>query len=558
MNGDRTWQIAAGFSGTGDPSVSEILRLLLANRGLTQRKDISEFLKPADPFSVKAADTGIDAGQIHRAVGRILTAVKDGESVVVYADYDADGVCAGTVMWETLHKLGCRVMPYIPHRVDEGYGLSEKGIDAVRKDHGASLIITVDHGITAYEKVEYAKRLGIDVIVTDHHVPPDRLPDTTVVHTTNMCGAGVAWFLSKAVSEKLGKGKETLRDLLAVAAIGTIADMVPLVSVNRSLAKFGLAELNRTTRVGLNALIAEAGLVQGTIGTYEISHVLAPRLNAVGRLVHAIDAMRLLCTNDPRKAAQLAEKLGTTNRERQQLTSDTTIHAARGVTDAMTKKLLFVSHESYNQGVIGLVAGKLVEEFYRPAVVVSVGERVSKASARSIAGFNIVEAIRSVSDLLLEVGGHPMAAGFSVETKNLDALRQRLEKLAEERITEDHLKRILPIDCRIPLSQATQELWLKLQEFEPFGFGNPSPVFMSEGIRVLDIRKVGTDGRHLKLKVTDNAGLPVDAIAFGMGDSYAEVTSGGTFDIAYMLDMNFWNGNSKLQLKVRDIRKSVE
>ena len=309
-------------------------------------------------------------------------------------------------MWETIHAMGGNVMPYIPHRQEEGYGLSIKGIDSVREQYDPSLIITVDHGITAYKFIEYATLLGIDVVVTDHHVKPDKLPDCTIVHTTNLCGAGVAWFVAK----ELGKPD------LALAAIGTIADLVSLTGVNRSIVKFGLQEINKTKRVGLLALMQDAGVTPGELSTYDISHVLAPRLNAMGRLVHAMDALRLLCTHKEDKAIILARTLGLTNKERQQLTTDTTSHAFKGLTSRLQgetlQKLLFISHETYNPGVIGLVAGKLVEEYYRPAVVISHGEEVSKGSARSIRGFNIVEAIKRCSDLLIDVGGHPMAAGL--------------------------------------------------------------------------------------------------------------------------------------------------
>ncbi|MEK7065564.1 MAG: single-stranded-DNA-specific exonuclease RecJ, partial [Patescibacteria group bacterium] len=408
-------------------------------------------------------------------------AIEKKESVVVYADYDADGITAGAIMWETLHKLGADVMPYIPHRVEEGYGLSIKGIDTVREKYNATLIVTVDHGITAWEKVKYAQSLGIDVIVTDHHVKPSKLPDCLIVHTTGISGAGVSWFVAKEL---------TPQPDLALAAIGTIADMMPLVGPNRSIAKYGLEAINKTSRVGLNALLADAGLTKGSLGTYEVSHMIAPRLNAMGRIEHALDALRLLCTGRKDKAAVLAQTLGLKNRERQQLTAETTVHAL-SLVPKTTKKLIFIVHESYNQGVIGLVAGKLVEEYYLPAIVVSKGEVYSKASARSIAGFNIVEAIRSASDILVDVGGHPMAAGFTVETKNLAALQDRLEKLAAKELSEDKLTRVLRIDAEIPLEMVTEELWQKLRAFEPFGFGNPEPTFATKRVKVAEARLVG-------------------------------------------------------------------
>lgn len=556
----KKWEIIGKFkSSKSKRENSDIIALLLKNRGLKTKKDIDEFLHPKDPHTLTANDVGIDSKALEHAIQRIRKAIDDKESIVVYADYDADGITAGTIMWETLHRLGAQVMPYIPHRVDEGYGLSNKGIDAVKEQFHPTLIITVDHGITAHEKVAYAKTLGIDVIVTDHHVKPQKLPDCTIVHTTTLCGAGVSWFLAKELLSRQETSDKRQEELIALAAIGTIADLVPLIGPNRSITKFGLAVVNKTNRVGLNALIEEAGLTKGKLGTFDISHVLAPRLNAMGRLVHAMDALRLLCTHQEDKAMLLARKLGLTNKERQQLTTDMSAHAkdiVKGrIKDASIKKLLFVAHASYNQGVIGLVAGKLVEEYYRPAIVLSLGETVSKASARSIPGFNIVEAIRAQSDILVDVGGHPMAAGFTVETKNIPELQQRLETFADKELDDEKLKRTLRVDCEISLAEASEALWKLMSDFEPFGFGNSEPVFVSRNVQVDDARLVGADGKHLKLRIKDDKSkVMIDAIAFGMGEFYGKLRPDTSIAIAYSIDMNVWNGSSKLQLKVKDIQ----
>lgn len=530
----------------------DIIQILLSNRGLTTKKDIEQFLHPKHAGELTAKDVGIDPRALKKAVAGIHKAIQDKESIVVYADYDADGISAGAIMWETIHAMGGNVMPYIPHRVEEGYGLSVKGIDAVRQQYDPSLIITVDHGITAHKNVAYAKSLGIDVIVTDHHVKPDKLPDCTIVHTTKLCGAGVSWFVSKELDNRRDE------ELLALAAIGTIADIVPLTGANRSIVKYGLKQLNQTSRVGLIALMRDAGLTLGELSPYDISHVLAPRLNAMGRLVHAMDALRLLCTHQKDKAMLLARKLGLTNKERQQLTIDTSLHAKNIVAQRSREglpKLLFVTHETYNQGVIGLVAGKLVEEYFRPAIVVSRGEEVSKASARSIPGFNIVEAIKNCSDLLVDVGGHPMAAGFTVETKHLAELQTRLETLAEKKLTDMLLTRVLRIDTELPFARITPAFWEKLREFEPFGFGSPEPIFVSRGVLVDDVRLVGADGKHLKLSIEQSSSR-LEAIAFGMGAFYPELKSDKPIDIAYTIDMNVWNGNKKLQLKIKNIHFS--
>ena len=532
----KKWEIIKEYTG-------DLMDILLENRGVATKKEKNVFLNPPDPATLTSKDVGIDKVSVTKAIKRIQNAMKDKESIVVYADYDADGITAGAIMWEALHSLGANVMPYIPHRVEEGYGLSIKGIDAVREQYDPALIITVDHGITAWEKVTYAKKKGIDVIITDHHVKPKKLPDCTTIHTTKLSGAGVSWFLAKEL---------TSFSPLELVALGTIADMVPLVGPNRSIVKYGLAAINDTNRVGLEALMADAGLAKGALDVYCVSHMLAPRLNAAGRIEHAMDALRLLCTKQKDKAALLAEKLGLTNRQRQQLTVDTTTHALSRI-PKLLRKLIFVSDSSYNPGVIGLVAGKLVEEYYRPAIVVSKGEVFSKASARSVNGFNIVEAIRSCSDILVDVGGHPMAAGFTVETKNLTGLRERLEKLAEDELNEEKLTRTLKIDTEIPLDLVTPELYKKLQQLQPFGFGNPEPVFATRAIIVKEARLVGAGGKHLKLRLSS-----IDAIAFNMGSLYSQLQHQATVDIAYTIDMNTWNGTSRLQLKVKDIHTQGE
>jgi single-stranded-DNA-specific exonuclease len=554
---DKNWVIGKNLTGDGIvATVSEIIASLFALRGFASKNEIDAFLDPIAPLELTASDVGIDTESLEKGMGRITDAVKNNESIVVYADYDADGVTAGAVMWEALYGMGANIRPYIPHRADEGYGLSEKGIDAVKEKYNPTLIITVDHGITAHEKVAYAKAHGIDVVVTDHHVKPEILPACPIIHTTLLSGAGISWFVASAIVKQLnGLEKVDCIDLLSVAAIGTIADMVPLVGPNRSIAKYGLDALNATWRIGLKDLISEAGLTLGELGTYDISHVLAPRLNAMGRLVHAMDALRLLCTKDPEKAAVLAQTLGQTNKERQQLTIDTTIHATDSIKGNEKNKLLFLSHDTYNQGIIGLVAGKLVDVYYRPAIVVARGETVSKASARSIPGFNIVEAIKSCSDLLIDVGGHPMAAGFTVETKNLEALQKRLEQVVSETLDDSFLVRSLKIDLSISLQSVTEELWNNIRGFEPFGFGNPEPVFSTAGVSIVDMRLVGMEGKHLKLRVKDTVSdTIVDAIAFSMGPLYGVLKQGSPVDIAYTVDMNTWNGKKNLQLKIKDLK----
>lgn len=534
--------------------IDEIIRILLENRGLKTKKQIEEFLNLPSFSSLSANRLGIKADQLKKAVSRIKKAITERESIVVYSDYDADGVCGGAILWEALHQLGAKVMPYIPHRVEEGYGLSKKGIDFVKKEYGANLIITVDHGISSVEKTEYARKLGIEVIVVDHHVPPKKLPRAyAIVHTIELCGAGVAWFLANSIYSMFHVPCPMLLDLVALA---TIADMVPLTGANRILVKYGLEQLNKTERLGLKALIKETGLEKKEIGVYEVSHLLAPRLNAMGRMEHAMDSLRLLCTPNPERARQLAKLLDQTNRERQHLTEETLFHAKESSKlQTQSSRLIFITHESYNQGVIGLVAGKLVEEFYRPAIVVSRGEEYSKASARSINGFNIIETIRKAQDLLVDAGGHPMAAGFTVETKNLEVLEKKLREIAEKELDNDKLTRVLKIDCEVGLEDLNFELHEKLEQFKPYGLGNPEPVFASRGVFIKDCRIVGADGKHLRLLITHNSKLiTIPAVAFGMADLMPKLTPDKPVDIAYTLAVDEWNSQKRLELKIKDIK----
>lgn len=538
----------------------DILQLLLKQRGITTQEDIEQFLTPKDPLIVTAETVGIDPIMLEKAAERIEQAVKNKESIIVYADYDADGVTAGTVMWETIYAMGGKVMPYIPHREGEGYGLSTIGIDTVKKEHNATLIITVDHGITGHEKVAYAKSQGIDVIVTDHHTKSEILPDTTIVHTTTLSGSGVAWFVSKTLYER---NKNTMikdidpYDLLGVASIGTIADLLPLSGINRAIASFGLKALSTSSRLGVLALLQEATLTDKQLTTYDISHILAPRINALGRLDHALDALRLLCTTNEERASALAGKLSLVNKERQYLTQESTLHAKELVIKDKKheiKKILVIADESYNQGIIGLIAGKLVEEHYLPAIVLSKGETISKASARSIAGFNIVEAIRSQNDLLVDVGGHPMAAGFTIETNNLQEFIQRMEAYAEKHITKEMTIRSLSVDLQMPLSLVTAELYSTLQQLSPFGMANYDPVFVSTDVPVLEARLVGQEGKHLKLKLQNDRKQTIEAIAFNMGQLFPELQKQSTINLAYTITNNIWNGKEKIELKVKDLK----
>lgn len=541
-------------------SPEDLLHRLLSIRTLITKKQITDFLVPKHPNSLTCRDVGISNKSLNLAVVRIKKALLNQEKIVVYADYDADGITAGAVLWETLHKLGADVMPYIPHRVEEGYGLSIKGIDRVHKELQPTLLITVDHGITAWEKVDYAKKLGIDVIITDHHVSPKKIPQTTIVHTTKLSGSGVSWFLAKTLIEELDRDKkfeyEEREELLALAAIGTIADMVELLGPNRQIVHFGLLQLNKTKRVGLTTLFRVMGVTPGNMTTYEVSFMIAPRLNAMGRLVHALDALRLLLTKNSKRAQELAQLLNQTNVDRQSLTQDHVVLAKQMVEETSnhtTSKIIFIAHESFNQGVIGLVAGRLVEAYSCPAIVVSVSGDIGKASARSIAGFNIIQAIRSAEDLLIDAGGHPMAAGFTIEKKHIHELGKRLQKIAQSQILEKDLIKKIYIDFEVHPTWITDGFVAELQKIAPFGVGNPRPVFAMTSIEIDSIRTIGYDGKHLKLTVLKDS-MRFEAIGFQMGFRKQEIETFSLLDIAFYIDENVYQGKHRIQLILKDIK----
>ncbi|HVF69549.1 MAG TPA: single-stranded-DNA-specific exonuclease RecJ, partial [Xanthomonadales bacterium] len=509
--------------------------------------------------------------QLSKAVLRINNAVKDQEQIVVFGDYDVDGITGAAILWEMLHGLGAKILPHIPHRIEEGYGLSIVGINNIKeKLPDIKLIITDDNGIVANEAVDFANKQGIDVIITDHHVASDKLPKAhSIIHTTKLCGAGVAYLLAKEIEKtvipaKAGihgspiKSGMTIDDdnHLELAALGTIADMVPLTDANRAIVKHGLSKICKTKRKGLQELFTQAGLEKETFTPYEVGYIIAPRLNAAGRIESGMDSLRLICTTDPARARLLAEKLELINKERQLVLKEATEHAIEKIKNQKSKikNLLFIAHESYQQGVIGLVAGKLVEEFYRPAIVVSIGEKMSKASARSIAGFNMIEFLRVHASEFINVGGHPMAAGFSVATEKLLDLQKLLKKSADKVITEEILKRTLKIDTELSLSQITLELYNDIQALSPFGIGNPEPTFASMGVTVIDFKLLGKERNHLKLRVQQDESEIFDAIGFGMGELALKLKPGSKIDIAYSIDENVWNGNTKLQLKIKDLK----
>ncbi len=524
----------------------DIISILLSNRGLKTRKQQEEFLNPKPPDKLTAKEVGISLAQLKKAISRIKKAVKNNHKIIIYGDYDTDGVCATAILWEAIYKLGANVMPFIPKR-KEGYGMKVTRLEQMAKE-GVNLIITVDQGIVAIKQAQKAKDLGLDLIITDHHVPGSQKPESlAIVHTTKLSGSGVAWFLAKHLGDETG---------LDLATIGTVADVVPLIGPNRSLVKYGLESVKKTKRVGLLSLYEIAGISPQLIDTYEIGYFIGPRLNASGRMDDPLESLRLICTKDKNRAGDLAKKIEEKNRQRQALTEQFVAHARNlWLTSDGKSALIFLQDKSYEEGVIGLVARELMEEFYRPAVVLAPRENHWVASARSIEEFNIIEAIRTCADLLGPHGGHPRAAGFSIEESKIEILRQRLIELAENKLDKEKLKPTLKIDTELNLEDLNLTLYDQLVALAPFGEGNPQPVFASRKVRVVDAHLVGNGSQHLKLNLKSQiSNVKFDAIAFNMGGLYNQLSPEKPVDIAYNLTVDEWNGRRRLELKLKDIK----
>lgn len=492
----------------------------------------------------------VELTDLKKAVDRVQKAIKNKEKIIVYSDYDADGICASAIVWETLFDLSADILPYVPHRITEGYGLSTSAIDELAKK-GANLIITVDHGVTAVKQVEYANKLGIDVIVTDHHLKPKNLPRAqALVHTTQLCGGGVAWRFCADIVKKIEKSYQgKLLEKLELAAIATVADLVPLIGANHAIVKIGLEKLNNTQRPGLKSLIKQSALTY-PITSHEIGHVIAPRINAMGRIEHGIDSLRLLCSKNLKQAEELAQLLSTTNIRRQGLTISAIDEAHAQVNKE--ELVVVINSDKWHEGIIGLVASRVVETHYRPTIAISRGLEISKGSARSITGFNIVEAIRSSSQYLLDAGGHPMAAGFSIKTEHIEAFTKSINVYAQKNLSQDLLSPKVTIECELAAEDINFENLELIKTFEPFGVGNPKPLFLTKKMLIEDIKAVGHENKHLKFLLSG-----INAIGFNMGAKRYDLRPGYHIDVVYAIDEDNFNGKGKVQIKIKDLRPSA-
>jgi len=536
---------------------------LLYNRNLQTPAAIDYFFQAsfpslADPFLIKDMD---------KAVNRIKKALSEKELIAIYGDFDADGVTACSLLVQYFRAAGAKVVPRIPHRVDEGYGLNPSALRRLEAQ-GVKLVITVDCGVSNNAEVELANELGVDVIITDHHRPPDILPDALAILNVRqpgcnypykgLAGVGVAFHLVRALG-KDGVKTNGLRpnDLLDLVALGTVADIAPLTGENRVLVSSGLKAMNKTARPGIVALTEAAGYKQGSLDTTSIGFGLAPRINAAGRIDDAILAYELLLTESLEKAREIALQLNQKNKERQGKLA-VVLEEARGQVVsqrlAEKQKLILLSGEEWPAGIVGLVAGRLAEEYSRPVLVLERGPEFSKGSARSPYVFNIIEALSECADLLVRYGGHRQAAGFTVATANLPELERRLLAQAEAKLTEADLHPHLEIDMLVNLDEI-DTAYTQSRLLAPFGSENSPPLYACYGLKLREARPVGTEGVHLRLRLFDVQRLKtVDAIAFREGWRAADLRPGDMLDIAFNLEQNEWQGQKKIEIHVRDLR----
>jgi single-stranded-DNA-specific exonuclease len=558
----KQWDVYPRISPLAEEELSifsPILRQILFNRGISTKRSAIDFLSARTP-------KGTEPHQLQNmaeAVDRISFAIRKGEKIAVYGDYDADGVTATALMVETLKALGANAHAYIPNRFEEGYGLNINALDELHKDQ-FNLVVTVDCGIRAIDQIDHANNLGIDIIVTDHHHPGGELPEAYAVINPkipgdsypdkDLAGVGVAYKLASALVKKIAISGFYTESLLDLVALGTVADLVPLVGENRSLVRSGLKHIRRPHRQGLLSLTAAAGIHPMKVNSTQIGFILGPRLNAAGRLDSAILAYELLTTRDISRAGQLAQQLDNQNRERQKITREMQILAEEiALKERDQPFLIFASDPSFNPGVVGLTAARMVDKFYRPAIVAHQGDELTRGSCRSVPEFHITDALDKCADLLTHHGGHAAAAGFTVENSRVPDLVERLQVIARDCLAEKDLRPVVNADMEVPLSSLNFELLQELDQLQPTGYGNPDPIFITRNLRVANSKQVGRDRSHLRLSLDDGS-KTLNAIAFRQG--YWQETIPPRIDVAYQFEANEYNGMISLQLNVRDIKPS--
>lgn len=539
--------------------LNRLLSTLLTNRGITEEAEITKFLNPKrrcfyDPFGMP---------DMEKAAERILKAIKDKEQIIIYGDYDVDGITSVTVLKSFLEERGIQVNVYIPNRLNEGYGLNKTAMEEIAKQ-GNKLMITVDCGITAVDEVEYAKTFGIETIITDHHEPAEELPKAIAVvdakrkdnkyECRNLAGVGVVFKLIQALSIKLGLDPKEYLKYLDIVCVGTISDIVPLTDENRVIVKLGLKLVEQTKNLGLKEILQSCGYSK--INSTTISFGVAPRINACGRMGHQEEALNLLLLKEENEVKELTQKINEYNKTRQEIEKNIYNEAVEQIEKEGldTQNTIVVSGKGWHHGVIGIVSSKITELYFKPSILLCEEDGECKGSGRSIPGFDLHEALMECNDTIDKFGGHAMAVGINIKKEKVEEFKEEFEKIAKEKEV-DKIIPILNLDAEIKLDDVNKEMVDSLKELEPFGEANKMPIFAFRNLKIDSIRSL-SEGKHLRLSVKDNKNI-INAIGFNMGVLADTYRIGDRVDIAGNLEINSFNGVDSIQINIKDIMKSI-
>ena len=541
-------------------NLSNLVAKILSNRNILGREmqedDIKKFLNPTrddfyDPFLLP---------DMEQAVERIEQAINNKEKILIYGDYDADGITSTTILIKFFKELGVEVDKYIPNRLEEGYGINNKALEEI-KNRGIDLIITVDTGITANDQVKYANELGLDVIITDHHEPSDEIPKAVAVIDAKrknnkypfdqLAGCGIAFKLTQAISIKRKLDPINYLKNLDIVSIGTISDLVPLVDENRVIVKLGLMLVKQTKNIGLRKLLLKSQLKE--VDSTSISFGITPRINAAGRLGNQYDALNLFITEDAKEAERLSEILNSYNIERQKIGNKIYEEAISQLKDK-EKNCIILGKEDWHHGVIGIVSSKITEKFNKPSILLCFENNIAKGSGRSVPGFDLYKAISSTKEYLLGFGGHTMACGLSLTVENFEKFKKEITKYIDENLDISKLEKEIYIDENLTIDDLDIEKIKELKSLEPFGEENPEPIIMYENVEINGIRTL-SENRHLKLSLKKNDKI-IDAIGFNLGELAEKYKIGDTIDIVGNIEINSFNGKDLIQIRLIDIRKA--
>ena len=540
-------------------NISKIVASIIANKGLKDNNEIEVFLHPRrgdfhDPFLMPDMD---------KAVARIIQAIDNKEKVAIYGDYDVDGITSSTVLHRFLEERGLHIDIYIPNRLNEGYGLNKKEIEAIAETKH-TLIITVDCGITGYDEIEYAKTFGIDTVVTDHHEPPEKLPDAIAVVDckrkdnkypfNGLAGVGVAFKLTQALAIKLNLPEESYLKYLDIVCVGTISDIVPLVDENRTISKLGLRLVKQTRNIGLKVLLESIGYKK--IDSNTISFGIAPRINACGRMGHEKEALKLFLTNNIEEAKQITQKLNEYNLQRQEIEKRIFDEAQELMQNPEEQKLpcIVLRKENWHHGVIGIVSSKITDMYFKPSILMCIEDKEAKGSGRSIPGFDIHEALENCKENIKQFGGHSMAIGITIDNDKFDDFKKQIEEYAESKQISEIVP-VLNIDEKVQLKNINLSDIKDLELLEPFGEANKPPIFQINNLKIESIRTL-TQGKHLKLDVKEE-NTRFSAIGFNLGNLANDYKIGDKVNIAGFLEINSFNGMDSIQINIKDIMKSI-